>query len=112
VDLFQGPDGVQAWADAAPTTKNLAAYAAWTIRHARAGHPCSAPQTDQAIRIGGAPARLLGMQCPAGSGFLVEIAVTVGNGTGFAFASQNPTGTKHTDKAAFRTFLAGIRLPQ
>jgi hypothetical protein len=53
------------------------------------------------------------MQCPAGSGFLVEIAVTVRNGTGFVFASQNQNGaTAPTDRAAFRTFLAGIRLPQ
>jgi hypothetical protein len=50
------------------------------------------------------------MQCPAGSGFLVEIAITVRHGTGFIFASQNPTGTKPTDRAAFRKFLAGIRL--
>jgi hypothetical protein len=110
VDLFQGPGGVQAWADAAPTNKNLAAYTSATIRASRAGHPCSRPQTSQAITIGGVPARLLGMQCPAGSGFLVEIAITVRHGTGFIFASQNPTGTKPTDRAAFRKFLAGIRL--
>lgn len=116
VDLFQGPGGVQAWADAAPTNKNLAAYTARIIRLARAGHPCSAPQSDQAVMIGGAPARLVGMQCPTGSGFLVEIAVTVRHGIGFVFASQNSTGTapadQPSDKAAFRTFLAGIWLPQ
>ena len=113
VDLFAGPHGIAAWAVAAPTTKSLAAYTSATIRASRAAHPCSPPQTDQAITIGGAPARLLGMHCPAGSGFLVEIAVTVRNGTGFVFASQNQNGaTAPTDRAAFRTFLAGIRLPQ
>ena len=110
VDLFAGPRGVAAWAYAAPTNKRLQSYTTATIRAARAAHPCSPPQTDQAITIGGAPARLLGMQCPAGSGFLVEIAVTVRNGTGFVFASQNQTGTKPTDRAAFRKFLTGIRL--
>jgi len=111
VDLFQGPGGVQAWALAAPTKESLAAYAMATIRAAHAGHPCpAAPQTNQAITIGGAPARLLGMKCPAGSSFLVEIAVTVRNGTGFVFASQNQTGTKPTDQADFHKFLAGIRL--
>jgi hypothetical protein len=111
VDLFAGPRGVAAWAIAAPTTKNLAAYTSATIRASRAAHPCSPPQTNQAITIGGAPARLLGMQCPAGSGFLVEIAVTVHHGTGFIFASQNQNGaTAPTDRAAFRKFLAGIRL--
>ena len=115
VDLFLGPGGVEAWADAAPTTKSLQSYMAATIRASRAAHPCSPPQTDQAITIGGAPARLVSMQCPAGSGFLVEIAVTVHDGTAFLFASQHPPGTpvhKSADRAAFRNFLAGIRLQQ
>ena len=112
VDLFQGPGGVQAWALAAPTKESLAAYAMATIRAAHAGHPCpAAPQTNQAITIGGAPARLLGMQCPAGSGFLVETAVTVRHGTAFVFASQNPSGTRPTDRSAFREFLSGITFP-
>ena len=113
VDLFQGPGSLQAWADAAPTRKSLAAYTSATIRASRAAHPCSPPQTDQAITIGGAPARLLTMQCPSGSGFLVEIAVTVHHGTAFVFASQHQPGTPvhyPADRAAFRNFLADIRL--
>jgi hypothetical protein len=115
VDLFQGPGGLEAWAIAAPTKKDLVASTSAFIRAARAAHPCSPPQTDQAITIGGAPARLLGMQCPAGSGFLVEIAVTVRHGTAFVFTSQHPPGTpvhKTADRAAFRKFLAGILLQQ
>src|SRR5262245_45646532 len=113
VDLFTGPGGVEAWAIAAPTKDSLAAYARATIRAAHAGHPCpAAPQTNQAITIGGAPARLLNMQCPAGSGFLVETAVTIPHGTAFVFASQNPSGTTPTDRAAFRKFLAGITFPR
>lgn len=111
VDLFQGPDGVEAWATAAPTKESLAAYARTTTRATAAEHPCPAvPGTDQAITIGGAPARLLGMQCPPGSGFVVETAVTIHNGTGFVFTSQNPTGSadKSADRAAFRKFLASI----
>ncbi len=114
VDHFVGRGGLEAWAYAAPTKKNLAAYTSATIRASHAGHPCPAvPQTNQAITIGGAPARLLSMQCPPRSGFLVEIAVTIHNGTAFVFASQNPTGTpaaNPADRAAFRTFLAGVRL--
>jgi hypothetical protein len=109
-DLYQGPGGVEAWVVAAPTRENLAAYTATTIQASRAGHSCSAPQTSQAITIGGAPAQLLSMHCPAGSGFLVEIAVTIHDGTAFVFSSQNPTGTTPTDRPAFRNFLAGIRL--
>jgi hypothetical protein len=114
VDLFAGPRGVQAWAYATSTRKNLAAYTTTVIRASRVAHPCSSPQSDQAITIGGTPARLESLQCPAGSGFLVEIAVTVYHGTGFVFASQNPTATtaadRAADRAAFRNFLNGIRL--
>ncbi len=116
VDHFVGPGGLEAWAYAAPTTKNLAAYTRTTIRAAAAGHPCpTVPRTNQAITIGGVPARLLNMQCPPESGFLVEIAVTVHRGTAFVFSSQHPPGTpvdKTADRAAFRKFLAGIRLQQ
>jgi hypothetical protein len=112
VDLFHGPGGVEAWAVAAPTTESLRAYARGTIRAAAAAHPCPAtPQTDQAITIGGVPARLLSMQCPPGSGFLVETAVTIHDGTAFVFASQDPSGTgsQSADRAAFRKFLASIQ---
>jgi hypothetical protein len=116
VDLFYGPGGVEAWAMAASTRDSLAAYTRATIRAAAAAHPCPAvPQSDQAITIGGAPARLLGMQCPAGSGFLVETAVTIHAGTAFVFASQDPSGAAadhRADRAAFQLFLGGIRLPR
>jgi hypothetical protein len=42
----------------------------------------------------------------------VELAATIRDGTAFVIASQDPTGTpaaKPTDRAVFRTFLAGIR---
>ena len=131
VDLFIGPSQVEAWAVAAPAKESLtaytAAYTATAIRAAHAIHQCLAvPQFNQAITIGGAPARLLGLQCTppqcgcesshVRSGFLVEIAVTVHHGTAFVFTSQsqNPTATTSTDRAndraAFGKFLAGIRL--
>jgi len=110
-DLFLGPRGVEAWASSTPTKASLAAYTATVIRASNAGHGCPAvTQSSQAITIGGAPARLLAFQCPAGSGFLVELAVTVHGGTAFVLGSQHPPVTKSTDRAAFREFLAGIRL--
>ena len=115
-DLFQGPGGVEAWVIAAPTKKNLAAYTTGTIRAAEAIHQCPAPQTNRAITIDGEPARLLDAVCPAGSGFLVETAVTIHHGTAFVITSQNRVGTvpadQPADRAAFRKFLAGIRLQQ
>jgi hypothetical protein len=113
VDLFSGPGGVEAWAMAAPTKENLAAYTAAATRAAAAAHPCPAtPQTDQAITIGAEPARLLTMQCPPGSGFLVEIATAIHDRTGYVFTSQNPTGSGNhsADRGAFRAFLAAIQL--
>ena len=110
-DLFLGPSGVEAWAYAAPTKEKLAAYTRTTMQAAATVHQCPAnPQSSQAITIGGAPARLLAFQCPARSGFLVELAVTVHDGTAFVFGSQNPAGTKASDRAAFRQWLAGIQL--
>jgi hypothetical protein len=118
VDLFRGPRGVEAWASATSTKASLAAYTATVIRASHANHPCPVrPQTNQAITISGAPARLLGMQCAPGSGFLVEIAVTVHHGTAFVLGSQNPfkfgsQNPRKADRAAFRNFLDGIRLPR
>jgi hypothetical protein len=110
-DLFLGPGGVEAWAYAAPTKENLAAYTRTTMQAAATVHQCPAnPQSSQAITIGGAAAQLLAFQCPARSGFLVELAVTVHDGTAFVFGSQNPAGTKASDRAAFRQWLAGIQL--
>jgi len=113
VDLFSGPGGLEAWAAAAPTKQNLAAYTTATIRAAAASHPCpTTPQTNQAITIGGKPARLLNMQCPLGSGFLVEIVTTIHHGTAYVFTSQNPSGSAanhRADRAAFRKFLTGIQ---
>ena len=57
---------------------------------------------------------MLSMQCPSGGGFLVELAVTIHDGTAFVFTSQNPSGTgsRNADRAAFRKFLASIRFQQ
>jgi len=112
VDLFRGPGGVEAWVYAAPTKENLAAYAIRTVRVAGVVHSCPrVPQTNQAITISGTPARLLDTQCPARSGFLVELVVTIRHGIGFVIGSQNPSGTTPTDRPAFRKFLAGITFP-
>ena len=47
----------------------------------------------------------------------MEIAVSVHHGTAFVFGSQNPfkfgsQNPRKADRAAFRNFLAGIRLPR
>ena len=90
VDLFNGPGSVEAWVVAAPTRASLAGFTTAIMGAVSAAHPCPAtPPTNQAIEIGGTPARLLGMQCPPGSGFFVELATVVHNGTGYLFTSLN-----------------------
>jgi hypothetical protein len=115
VDLFIGPGSVEAWVVAAPTRASLAGFTTAIMGAVSAAHPCPAtPPTNQAIEIGGAPARLLGMQCPPGSGFFVELATVVHNGTGYLFTSLNRSASPSpsADRAAFRKFLVGIRLQQ
>src|SRR5260370_37984483 len=51
------------------------------------------PPTGQAVTIGGTPARLPGMHPPPGTGFPVDLAVTIYDGTVFVIASQDTTGT-------------------
>ena len=70
------------------------------------------PANGQAVTTGQAPARLLGMHCPPGSGFPVELAATIQDGTAPVITSQNPTRTaaaEPADPAALRTFIGGVR---
>jgi hypothetical protein len=118
VDLFPRPGSGFAIAFAAPSRASLAAYVGNFVRDQAAEHPCPPrPPANQAVTIGRAPARLLGMHCPASSGLLVLNAITVHDKTGYVFVFEDPSagGTaaaEHADRLAFRKFLAGIRFPQ
>jgi hypothetical protein len=55
-DLFLGPGGVEAWAYAAPTKEDLAAYTRTVIQASNAVHQCPAvTQSSQASRSAGHP---------------------------------------------------------
>ncbi len=106
VDLFTGPNSIIAMAYATASSQSLAAYTSATVQAAAAAHQCPAvPQTDQAITIGGAPARLLSVHC---QGLPIQTAITTHAGKAIVFVSQEPSGTR-ADRVAFRKFLAGIR---
>jgi hypothetical protein len=80
-------------------------------------HPCPLIRNQGvAVTIDGAPARLLGMYCPAQSDYLVLNAITVHDKTGYVFVFEDPSGgtaaAEHADHLAFGKFLAGIRFPQ
>jgi hypothetical protein len=105
VDLFSGPNGISAMAFGAASSESLAAYTRATVQAAAAEHQCPAAPAAQAITLGGAPARLLSMQC---QGLRIETAITTHAGKALVFVSQLPSGTK-SDRAVFSRFLDGIR---
>jgi len=113
VDVFRGQPNVAAWAFAVPRPASPAAYATAITRTA-AQLPCpAAPQTSQAVTIGGVPARLIAMRCPAHGGVLMLTAVTTRGQSTLVIMFEDSSGissAERPDRAAFREFLAGIRL--
>jgi len=113
VDVFRGQPYVAAWAFAVPRPASPAAYAT-AITKTAAQLPCpAAPQTSQAVTIGGVPARLIGMRCPAQGGVLMLTAVTTRGPSTLVIMFEDSSGISSAgpaDRAAFREFLAGIRL--
>ena len=60
------------------------------------------------------PARLIGMRCPARGGVLMLTAVTTRGQSALVVTFEDTSGmssAERADRAAFREFLAGIRLP-
>ena len=113
VDVFRGLPYVAAWAFAVPPPASAAAYATAITRTA-AQLPCpAAPQTSQAVTIGGVPAVLIGMRCPAHGGALMLTAVSTRGLSTVVITFEDSSGmssAEPADRAAFGEFLAGIRL--
>jgi len=105
-DLVTRPNGIVVMGYGTATPRSLSAYTNATVQ-AAAVHQCSAvPASDQAITVGGAPARLLSMRC---QGLPIETAITIHARKAVLFASQIPSGTG-ADRAASRRFPAGMRI--
>ena len=113
VDAFRGQPYVAAWAFAVPHPARPVAYATAITRTA-AQLPCpAAPQISQAVTIGGLPARLIGMRCPAHGGALMLTAVTARGRSTVVIMFEDVSGivsAERPDRVAFRELLAGIRL--
>lgn len=113
VDVFRGQPYVAAWAFAVPRPVSPATYPT-AITQTAAQLPCpAAPQTSQAITISGVPAVLIGMRCPAHGGALLLTAVTTRGRPTLVIMFEDSSGiwsAERADRAAFREFLAGIRL--
>lgn len=109
-DVFSGPGRVLSWAASAPTTRTLAAYEAATFAASRAEHGCPDRDQQDPITIDGQPGLLLSWNC----GLLINVALTVRNGTGYTFGFKNPdvpAATDPADRAAFETLLSSVKLP-
>ena len=113
VDVFRGQPYVAAWAFAVPRPARPAAYATAITRTAAQLACPTAPQTSQAVTIGGVPARLIVMRCPAHGGAMMQTAVTTGGQSTLVITFEDCSGissAEQADRAAFREYLAGIRL--
>jgi hypothetical protein len=112
VDAFRGQPYVAVWAFAVPRPARPVVYATAITRTA-AQLPCpAAPEISQAVTIGGTPAWLIGMRCPARGGVLMLTALTTG-GSALVVMFEDVSGIMSAgrpDRAAFRELLADIRL--
>ena len=113
VDVFRGQPYVAALAFAVPRPARPVVYATAITRTA-AQLPCpAAPQISQAVTIGGTPAWLIGMRCPARGGVLMLTALTTGGRSALVVMFEDVSGivsAGRPDRAAFRELLADIRL--
>ena len=114
VDVFRGQRYVAALVFAVPRPARPVVYATAITRTATQ-LPCpAAPEISQAVTIGGTPAWLIDMRCPARGGVLMLAAVTTGGQSALVITFEDSSGmssAEPADRAAFAEFLAGIRLP-
>ena len=113
VDVFRGQPYVAVLAFAVPRPARPVAYAIAITRTAAQLWCPAAPQISQAVTIGGTPARLIGMRCPARGGALMLTAVTTSGRSALVVMFEDVSGivsAEQPDRAAFREFLADIRL--
>ena len=113
VDVFRGQRYVATLVFAAPRPARPVVYAT-AITRAAAQLPCpAAPEISQAVTIGGTPAWLIGMRCPARGGVLMLTALTTGDRSALVVMFEDVSGivsAERPDRVAFRELLAGIRL--
>lgn len=112
VDKFASGTSVSAFAYAAPVQSDLDTFVKDTIAFNVRDHGdtcvAPAPETTEPIQIGGEPAVLLSWNC----GILINLALTVHNGTGFVWVMRNPSinaATDPTDRALFDALLGTVK---
>ena len=112
-DQIIGPATASAWATAAPTDKDLAAYTTQMIEATARDHAdtCpSQPESQETVKIGNDPGALTSWNC----GILINLAVAVHNGRAYIFGFRDPAINAATDAGARSTFvsmLKSVRFP-
>jgi hypothetical protein len=111
-DWFFGGGTMSSWAQAAPTSSDLQTYVAQRLAgnlqtHGDTCPSAATPVAREPISIGGSPAVFLAFDC----GPLINIAVTVQNGIGYAFTFKDDgihSATNSQDRAVFQTILDSV----
>lgn len=104
VDIWTSTGTQSSWGWAAPFAEDLKAYAAKEIADTAKYHgdTCPAsPESQEQITVGGDPGMLIAWNC----GILINIAVTVHDGTGYGFGFRDPAVQAATDPSDHATFL-------
>jgi hypothetical protein len=107
-DEWSRPDGASVFAASAPTEDRLADYAAaWITRTAAEhGDTCPGrPESRERLTVGGRPGVLLAWNC----GILINIALAVHGGSGYAFVFRDPNVHAATDPEDRETFVRLLR---
>ena len=110
VDKISGTGDKSVFAFAGPVSLDLTGYAADVIARNEKFHgdTCkSKPQATEETTIGSEPAALIAWDC----GILINIALTLHNGTGYEFVLRDPgvhQATDPTDRATFDSILGSV----
>jgi hypothetical protein len=113
-DQFVSPATASAWAYAAPTSLDSAAYAPDRIAGTYADHSdtCPAtPEVQEPIEIGGEVGTFLAWDC----GILINQAVIVHDGIGITFGLRDPgihAATDPGDRATLEQILDSVRFAE
>jgi hypothetical protein len=112
-DQFISRLAARAWAVAAPTDNDLAAYTTQLVESNARDHGDTCPpqpEAQESIKVGNEPGTLLAYNC----GILINLAVAVHNGRAYVFGFRDlavQAATDAADRSTFVAMLESVRFP-